>query len=721
MKNSSGARFFLYDRAKIVGLCITLTVLFCTVPPTYAISFYEESTVYSGGDNGYAAYRLPVLIVEDDGTLLSFADGRVYSAADTGNKIDAVLKRSTDGGDTWENLQVLGTASGTYSKVGNCTAVYDSTTDTTHLVYLEDLTHAYQISTTDGGVTFSNPVEITSVYDQFGFDWSYFATGHVHGIQLENGTESGRLMLPIWMSDHPRSQDSLATFAAGVIYSDDHGQTWTAGGLVDSDKKLNESTIFEATDGSICINSRAASGDGYRVVSWSDDAGESFGSPENDLELPDVVCQSTTLTTQDNQGVPVTLFCGPGGPARSNLTIRVSYDNGQTWPISKVVAPNYSGYSDIGVNADGTIFVTYETSPENTVGDINLLRFNMEWLLTPLNSTSGEGGRLYCSFQHLTEGAIGGNYSGTYFSDASGGGYQGQVTGDVTVMTDPTRGNVAKLGEDSLVDFGDVLDPGDSSYSVSLWFKPDAWSGTQYLAKKGNTYSSDDGWSIFLARDDTLFVRGNFGEDDDARLGVSIADISDDQWHHVVLVIDQETGLWQAYLDGAGSGSSGNENGWITGEGGGITQLFPTGSSFDCDNTLQLANGYQGLLDDFAIFDWALTEEEVLALFEDGVSPNDMISPNDPIPGDANGDGRVDGSDVTILAGSWQIQSDATWEMGDFNGDGKVDGSDVTILAGNWQYGTTSATTTVPEPSIFVLFLSMLAITLKKNRRIILS
>ena len=64
------------------------------------------------------------------------------------------------------------------------------------------------------------------------------------------------------------------------------------------------------------------------------------------------------------------------------------------------------------------------------------------------------------------------------------------------------------------------------------------------------------------------------------------------------------------------------------------------------------------------------------------------------ISGDANCDGRVDGSDVTILASNWQAgvtsESNATWGMGDFNGDGKVDGSDVSILAGNWQVGVNS-------------------------------
>lgn len=76
------------------------------------------------------------------------------------------------------------------------------------------------------------------------------------------------------------------------------------------------------------------------------------------------------------------------------------------------------------------------------------------------------------------------------------------------------------------------------------------------------------------------------------------------------------------------------------------------------------------------------------------------------IPGDANEDGRVDGSDVTILAGNWQTLTGATWGMGDFNKDGKVDGSDVTILAGNWQSGVDATAASVPEPSTLLLLLT---------------
>lgn len=85
------------------------------------------------------------------------------------------------------------------------------------------------------------------------------------------------------------------------------------------------------------------------------------------------------------------------------------------------------------------------------------------------------------------------------------------------------------------------------------------------------------------------------------------------------------------------------------------------------------------------------------------------VTASGPVPGDANGDGRVDGSDVTILANNWQLGVDdnqtATWAMGDFNHDGRVDGSDVTILANNWQYGATTAAA-VPEPATIALLLT---------------
>ena len=113
-----------------------------------------------------------------------------------------------------------------------------------------------------------------------------------------------------------------------------------------------------------------------------------------------------------------------------------------------------------------------------------------------------------------------------------------------------------------------------------------------------------------------------------------------------------------------------------------------------------------------------IAEVDYIRFMEGAFAPVE-VTPD--IAGDANGDGKVDGSDVTILAGNWQKGvSDgltASWEEGDFNDDGKVDGSDVTILAGNWQYGVEAAAASVPEPSTLALLLTAMACFMIQRRK----
>ena len=109
-------------------------------------------------------------------------------------------------------------------------------------------------------------------------------------------------------------------------------------------------------------------------------------------------------------------------------------------------------------------------------------------------------------------------------------------------------------------------------------------------------------------------------------------------------------------------------------------------------------------------------EFQTFLSYGDALVDNLVVTDNSALlPGDANGDGKVDGSDVTILAGNWQAgvgdpnPETITWEMGDFNGDGQVDGSDVTILAGNWQAGVNPESAAVPEPSTVALLIAFFA------------
>jgi T5SS/PEP-CTERM-associated repeat protein len=95
-----------------------------------------------------------------------------------------------------------------------------------------------------------------------------------------------------------------------------------------------------------------------------------------------------------------------------------------------------------------------------------------------------------------------------------------------------------------------------------------------------------------------------------------------------------------------------------------------------------------------------------------------------PLPGDANGDGRVDVNDLTIVLTNFG-QTGMTWSQGEFTGDGTVDINDLTIVLAN--YGRTAAASAaspapVPEPGTLILvssgLLGMMRLTRFSARRV---
>jgi hypothetical protein len=71
------------------------------------------------------------------------------------------------------------------------------------------------------------------------------------------------------------------------------------------------------------------------------------------------------------------------------------------------------------------------------------------------------------------------------------------------------------------------------------------------------------------------------------------------------------------------------------------------------------------------------------------------------LPGDANGDRVVDGSDFNIW-NQFKFLTGTDWTMGDFNGDGVTDGADFGIWNANkfMVYDESGARLVVPEPGL---------------------
>jgi sialidase-1 len=65
--------------------------------------------------------------------------------------------------------------------------------------------------------------------------------------------------------------------------------------------------------------------------------------------------------------------------------VKLSSDEGKTWPLAKAIEPGIAGYSDLAVGPDGMIYCFYERGSAGgshyNPGFLCLARFNLAWLL----------------------------------------------------------------------------------------------------------------------------------------------------------------------------------------------------------------------------------------------------------------------------------------------------------------------------------------------------
>ncbi len=83
------------------------------------------------------------------------------------------------------------------------------------------------------------------------------------------------------------------------------------------------------------------------------------------------------------------LFSNPASTERENMTVRLSYDGGQTWPVAKQLYGGPTAYSCLTILPDLTAGCLYERGDEGPLVSneqhsnyqkITFARFNLEWL-----------------------------------------------------------------------------------------------------------------------------------------------------------------------------------------------------------------------------------------------------------------------------------------------------------------------------------------------------
>lgn len=334
---------------------------------------------FAGGKDSYHTYRIPALAVTAKGTVLAFCEGRKNSWGDSGD-IDLLVKRSTDHGKTWSAQQVIWDDGS--NCCGNPCVVVDKDTGTVFLLSTwnrgddhegaiiarksKDTRRVFVMQSTDDGLTWSKPTEITATTKKP--DWTWYATGPGSGIRIENGPHKGRLVIPC---DHIEAETKH--YYSHIIFSDDHGKTWQLGGRTPQ-HQVNECEVVELTGGRLMLNMRNYNRTTRtRQTAVSDDGGLTWRNQAHDAALIEPICQAGIERLRWPQGDKpgVIIFSNPANTGgRVNLTLRASKDDAKTWPLAKVLWAGPSGYSDLAALPNGQIACLYEGGAENIAESI---------------------------------------------------------------------------------------------------------------------------------------------------------------------------------------------------------------------------------------------------------------------------------------------------------------------------------------------------------------
>ena len=169
--------------------------------------------------------------------MLTYCEARRHTGSDW-DDIDLMLRRSTDGGRTFEAPWMLPHVSGPVERnpvanerkqgrpewrTYNNPAAIATRDGRIHLLFCIEYMRVFYTRSDNDGRTFAPPVEITAALEPLRrvYPWRVVATGPGHGIELRRG----RLVMPVWLALGTEG-NGHAPSVSTTIYSDDQGRTW---------------------------------------------------------------------------------------------------------------------------------------------------------------------------------------------------------------------------------------------------------------------------------------------------------------------------------------------------------------------------------------------------------------------------------------------------------------------------------------------------------------
>ncbi len=344
---------------------------------------YTQRVLARSGE-GAPVYRIPALTMTKAGSVLASYDARP-SGNDLPSHIAVMLRRSTDGGRTFAPPITVRADTAPFG-FGDPSFVVDRVTGRIFLFYAAGVRQGFFGA--HAGVGETDPEVLHADYsysDDDGRSWRHrritaqikdsvwgglFASSG-EGIQLRHGPHAGRLIQQYAI------RYKGANWAASA-YSDDHGEHWRMGQLVGPGS--DENKVVELADGTVMLNIRAKP---MRRTALSHDGGATWSLPRDEPLLPDpgnngsIIRVAPDAATTDARAHWLLFSNTESTTARVNLTVKLSCDDGRTWPVRRTIEAGPSAYSTLTPLGNGRFGLLYEGGDYAT---ITLALFDERWL-----------------------------------------------------------------------------------------------------------------------------------------------------------------------------------------------------------------------------------------------------------------------------------------------------------------------------------------------------
>ena len=355
--------------------------------------------------DGVHTCRIPGLVTTSRGTLLAIYDVRHDSSRDIQGNIDVGLSRSTDGGRSWEPMRTVldmgeyGGLPQKFNGVGDACILADEKTGKVFVAgvwmhgllddrgrWMEGLTESsaewrhqwrgrasqsgysprrtcqfMMVESVDDGLTWSRPRNITRQGKKR--RWWLWAPAPGRGIVLGDGT----LVMPV------QGRDGQGKSFSTISLSENGGRTWRTGNP--AFEGTTECAVVQLENGDIMLNCRYTANRNRkspngRVVMVTSDRGRTWREHSTSRRvLTEPVCMASLHRpswTEDGRERSILLFANPDSwQGRRNMTVKVSFDDGKTWPRSHWILLDElksRGYSCLTSVDEHTIGILYESS-----------------------------------------------------------------------------------------------------------------------------------------------------------------------------------------------------------------------------------------------------------------------------------------------------------------------------------------------------------------------